>query len=355
MNLFFEKDEFEVQDAKWLAQFIAFSPFVFQICYALQKFGIFAELEANSAGTAFADLQKTSKLSDYSLSVLLDAAESSKVLKKKNDLYFQTQVGHFLHSDAITKVNFNFTKDVCYTGLDQLALSLSQQKPEGLKHFGNWNTLYEGLTQLPEPVKKSWFDFDHFYSDESFPRVLPILFKNNPKRILDIGSNTGKFAKLCLQYNNEVQVTLVDHPQQLQLAKERLASEGLLDRAQFFPTDLLKHDVELPKDHDVIWMSQFLDCFPDADIVEILKRCRRSMNAQSQLFIMETFTDRQKFSTAKFCLDMTSLYFTCLANGNSRMYRATDFYDFIKKAELVLKEEQNHIRLSHTLLKCMLS
>ena len=99
-------------------------------------------------------------------------------------------------------------------------------------------------------------------------------------------------------------------------------------------------------------MSQFLDCFASEDIVQILKRCYTTMSDSSEVFIMETFTDRQKFQTAQFCLDMTSLYFTCMANGNSRMYRFTDFEDFLKRAELKIKEEKNYIRLSHTILRC---
>ena len=41
----------------------------------------------------------------------------------------------------------------------------------------------------------------------------------------------------------------------------------------------------------------------------------------SELLIIETFTDRQKFDNAKFILEATSLYFTVLANGNSKMYQ----------------------------------
>ena len=52
---------------------------------------------------------------------------------------------------------------------------IKNEKPEGLKEFGKWNTVYEALSQLPPHVQKSWFGFDHFYSDDAFPLVLPLV------------------------------------------------------------------------------------------------------------------------------------------------------------------------------------
>lgn len=352
MKSFTEESELPIQDAKWLAQFIAFAPFVFQLTSCLKKFNVLETLEAHPMGLTLQELKALIKLSDYSLSVLLDGGVSAKVLKCQDDKFFNTQVGKFLLSDKITNVNMNFTKDICYEGLQHLDESLEKNIPAGLQAFGNWSTIYEGLTSLPPQAQKSWFDFDHFYSSESFPRVMPLLFQSKPKRILDIGSNTGNFAISCLQYSDTVEVTLVDHPSVLKVAKERLTSLGLVHRASFHPMNVLDHSLPFPDNHDIIWMSQFLDCFSSDDIVQILRRCRMSLNDSSEIFIMETFTDCQKFNTAQFCLDMTSLYFTCMANGNSRMYRLVDFKTFLKKAELQIKEEINYIRLSHSILKC---
>ena len=74
--------------------------------------------------------------------------------------------------------------------------------PEGLKVFGGWPTIYEGLSQLPEQVQKSWFGFDHFYSDKSFSQALEIVFLPLTRNdLLDIGGNTGRWATRCVQYN----------------------------------------------------------------------------------------------------------------------------------------------------------
>jgi len=76
------------------------------------------------------------------------------------------------------------------------------------------------------------------------------------------------------------------------------------------------------------------------------------MNASTELYIMETFTDRQKFDNAKFSLEATSLYFTVMANGNSKMYKASEFEELIEQAGLEIKKEIRQVGENHTILIC---
>ena len=77
------------------------------------------------------------------------------------------------------------------------------------------------------------------------------------------------------------------------------------------------------------------------------------MTAGTRLFIMETYWDRQRFENAAFCLQQTSLYFTCMANGNSQMYHSQVLRDCIAQAGLVIIEEIDGVGISHTLTKVM--
>ena len=353
MQDFFSERFKSKEDARLWAQIVAFSPFVFQTALSLRNFGLLKKLSLDM-GTEFAELQKVADLSEYSLSVLLDAGTSIGLLHETENLFYLTLAGEFVEKDALTQVNMNFTKEFCYKGLPALEDSLRKGTPEGLKVFGNWPTVYEGLTQIPDKPLKSWLEFDHYFSDDCFPKALGILFQSKPKSILDVGGNTGKFAMACAEFDSEVKVTIVDHSEQLKIAEKNVDARGLSKQVRFIPMNLLNHENALPKNHDVIWMSQFLDCFSKEDITSILKRARSAMSATSSLYIMETFIDRQRYRAGRFCLDMTSLYFTCFANGNSRMYRATDFEELIGKAGLKIVEEIDYIRLSHSILKCQI-
>ena len=110
--------------------------------------------------------------------------------------------------------------------------------------------------------------------------------------------------------------------------------------------------VHFPKGFEVIWMSQFLDCFAEEEIISILKRCFDAIDENGQAIILEPFWDRQKFEIAAFCLQQTSLYFTALANGNSQMHSAETFLKCISEAGFEIVGQIDHIGLSQTLLTC---
>lgn len=242
-------------------------------------------------------------------------------------------------------------RDVCYKGASSLEKSIENEKPEGLKTIGPWKTLYEGLSQFPQPAKDSWFNFDHFYSDQSFEEILPIVFKNLPGSILDIGGNTGKWTLNCLRYDANVQMGIVDLPGQLRVAEKNIADAGFSGRCNYHEMDVLIPENQLPKGYDVIWMSQFLDCFSDEQIVSILQKCHLAADDDTTIFINETFWDCQKYETSAFALQMTSLYFTTIANGNSQMYDSKVFIKLIEQAGFKILNQYHDIGYGHTLLE----
>jgi ubiquinone/menaquinone biosynthesis C-methylase UbiE len=292
------------------------------------------------------------KLPIYGIRVLMEAALGIGLLTCREGRYFTTKTATFILHDTLTRVNMDFTHDVCYQGMFYLEDSIRSGKPEGLKVFGQWSTIYEGLSKLPPHVQKSWFAFDHYYSDNAFPDVLPQIFQHNPKRLLDIGGNTGKWALQCLEYDAAVDVTIMDLPGQVEMAKEQIIEKGFGNRIHFFETNLLDEGLPFPKGFDAIWMSQFLDCFSEEEIKSILRRCRAALSPGGYVYILEPFWDRQRFRASAFSLQQTSLYFTAMANGNSQMYHAGNFIRYVEEAGFSVTEQKDLIGVSHTLLKC---
>lgn len=341
-------------DALQEAQKIAFAPFIFQTTVSLKKLGVFDLIfrERSNGGVTLAEISKNLSVSEYGLGVLLEIAESyDLVFKDTNNKFELTKTGYFLNYNKTVEVNLNFTNDVCYQGLFHLNDAIKTGKPEGLKELGAWDTIYDGLSQLTPEVQKSWFEFDHHYSDGIFEEALSRVFKNKPKTIFDIGGNTGKFALQCFNYDSDLVITIFDLPGQLQKALANIKKAGFEHRISGYEINWLNNQLPMPKDADVIWMSQFLDCFSEEDIINILKTCAASMDSQTELIIVETFTDRQKFDNAKFVLEATSLYFTVMANGNSKMYNSLVFKKLIETAGLVITED-NAIGEFHTMLVC---
>lgn len=173
-------------------------------------------------------------------------------------------------------------------------------------------------------MQESWFGFDHFYSDNSFKQALEIVFANPVRTLLDVGGNTGRWAMQCVAYSPEVEVTIMDLPQQLEMMREQTRELEGAARIHGHAADLLDDGTSFPQPFDAIWMSQVPRLFLGGAGTEHPDTCRPVDEAGSRLYIMETFWDRQRFETASYCLAQTSLYFTAMANGNSKMYYSAD-------------------------------
>lgn len=360
MNLFpniekaYTKDRLPAREAQRLAQFIAFGPMVFQASRLMLKLGILEALRDNPL--TLEEVAGKAGISIYAAKVLLEASLSigTVIVDTETDKFSITKTGWFLLTDPSTRVNMDFNQDVNYEGFFHLEEALREGRPAGLDHFGPWPTIYEGLSSLPQQVQKSWFGFDHFYSDHSFLQALQIIFSFKPLRIMDVGGNTGRFAQRAVAYNEDVKVTIVDLPQQIGLMRKAVAGMPGEERIDARPMNVLERENDFPTDvnPDIIWMSQFLDCFSEEEILSILSRVKKVMHPGARLLIMETFWDRQKYEPASFCLTMTSLYFTAMANGNSKMYHSDDMIRLVSEAGLEVEEIHDGLGEGHSILVC---
>lgn len=349
-------DKISIREAKRRAEWIAFGPVVFQASRIMAKWGILDMLRDSDQGMTMAEIAEKTGKTPYAIKVLMEASLciGTVMLAQDKEHFLLTKTGWCLLTDELVKVNMDFNHDVNYEGWFRLEESLEEGRPAGLEHFGSWPTVYEGLSSLPEQVQKSWFGFDHFYSDHSFQQALEVIFANPVKTLLDVGGNTGRWALQCVKHSPSVEVTIMDLPQQIGLMKDftkgmegadRIHGHGinLLDSSEPFPTD---------KHYDIIWMSQFLDCFGEEEIESILSRAAKIMDGGSRLYIMETFWDRQKYDVASFCLTMTSLYFTAIANGNSKMYHSSDMERIVNASGLEVERIVDNLGHGHSIMIC---
>lgn len=350
----FKTDNIRAVDAKFEAQKIAFAPMCYQAIRTMLELGMMQAInDAGEAGITRKELAEKAKISEYGAGVLCEMALGMNVIKLSQDSeagsadkekFVIGKIGWMLLEDDLTKVNFWFTNDICYEGAWKLKESIINGKPEGLKVFGDqWTTVYEALSTLPDKPKKSWFEFDHFYSDIAFPEALPIVFAEKPKTMLDIGGNTGKWSLACCRYNPDVKMTIVDLPGQANVAKKNAAEAGFADRIDFSMGNILDDTTKLPENPDAVWMSQFLDCFSLKQVVKILKKVYEAAKPETNVFVLEPLWDKQRFEASSYSLQATSLYFTCIANGNSKMYRYEELVNAIGEAGFELKTAHHNL------------
>ncbi|MBQ6904990.1 MAG: class I SAM-dependent methyltransferase, partial [Spirochaetia bacterium] len=185
--------------------------------------------------------------------------------------------------------------------------------------------------------------FDHFYSDIAFPEALPIVFKDKPEKIMDIGGNTAKWSICCCKYDPDVKVTIVDLPGQTAVARTNAAAAGFADRIDTCEGNILADSTVLPAGYDAVWMSQFLDCFSLKQITKIIKKVVSAASENTKILVLEPLWDCQKFQASSYSLQATSIYFTCIANGNSKMYRYQELVDAIESGGAKLETAHHNL------------
>lgn len=343
-----EKNTISAVTALEKAQELVFAPMTFQAVASLLDFGILQYI--NNYPSTTEQIMNALNLDEYTTVTLLQIAEVTDIVEIRNDEFHLTKKGQAFLFDEMTIANFNFVKDVCYLGSSEMTNSFKDKKPRGLHKFiSEAETIYPILSELPENIKKSWYEFDHLYSDNCFDKILEIILKKH-NEIVDIGGNTGKFERVCLKQSSKCKITMLDLPENISVVINNPELEG----CNFYPINVLSNNAKYPElKNCAILMSQFLDCFSKEQIAKILTDLKEQMDKDSSIYILEPFTDNQNYKAAKLSLTHISLYFTAMANGYSKMYTQQEMIKIIETVGLKLVNCHNNIGpFDYTLLEC---
>jgi len=348
-----EGDHQTLAEARFAAQRIAFGPIIFQCARLLRDFGILQTLRESRAGLTLDDIAARVDVPRYGLQVLVEGGLAAGMLRAEGDKFLLSKTGACVLMDDATRVNMDFVHDDCFQAMFYLEDSVREGKPSGLhKVFGEWKTIYPALATLPEPARGSWQKWDHYYSDSAFPHALPIVFERPHRTLLDVGGNTGKWAIQCARHSPHVSVTILDLPAQAAAARQNIEQARLQERIAIRSADFLEDFQGFPPGFDALWMSQFLVCFAEAEVKRLLEQAAAAMGPDSRLYILETFWDRQDHEISTYCLQAISLYFTCLANGRSRMYKSSDIVAMVQSSGLCIERIVDNLGVCSSLVVC---
>lgn len=103
-------------------------------------------------------------------------------------------------------------------------------------------------------------------------------------RIVDVGGGSGVLLQAVLQANADVHGVLVDRPEAVRRATERLAAAGLAARTQCRVGDFF---AAVPTGGDAYLLSRVIHDWDDAGARDILMRCREAMAPDARLLLVE--------------------------------------------------------------------
>ena len=109
--------------------------------------------------------------------------------------------------------------------------------------------------------------------------------KDKPLRVLDIAAGHGLYGLAFAKQNPQVEVTAVDWPNVLEVAKENAQAAGVADRYQTKPGSAF--DVDYGIDYDVVLLTNFLHHFDKPTCETLLKKVNAALKQGGRAAALE--------------------------------------------------------------------
>ncbi|MCX7991660.1 MAG: acetylserotonin O-methyltransferase [Proteobacteria bacterium] len=239
-------------------------------------------------------LSKKLKVNERALKMLLDALSSLGFLEKKDNLYKnRDKYAGYLVSDSeesITSILIHY-----------------------YNMWNDWGNLIESIkTGKPNDRKKK--DQEESYHFINGMDNLTKFYKNNlisnidfmnSKRILDIGSGPATYLREMLKKNEKLKGVILDLPQAILVAKQKLKKEGLINRVRFIEGGVEEKD--FGSDYDIILISQVLHALNRSVCKIALEKSFNALKKGGKIYIHEFYLNERRTAPKDnviFCLNM---------------------------------------------------
>jgi ubiquinone/menaquinone biosynthesis C-methylase UbiE len=239
--------------------------------------------------------------------------------------------------DSLVAIGLLRKKNLTYSNSPVAAQYLVSGKPEYqgdiLRHYStlweNWSGL-DAVLKTGKPHRQS-HDHESFIlgmhnlaslRTEGFMASLEL---TGVKRVLDLGGGPGTYSMAFAKKGMEV--TLMDFPETLKIAKRLIDKAGLGRRIKLLPGDFTSDDIG--SGYDLILISQILHAYDEKSCIAMLKKSFRALNPGGRAVIQEFPLDETRTSplpSALFAINM--LVHT--TGGNT--YTPKEMSGWLKKA-----------------------
>ena len=104
------------------------------------------------------------------------------------------------------------------------------------------------------------------------------------KKIVDLGGGHGSLMTAILKANPELKGVVMDAPQVVAGAKERIEAEGLAERCEAVAGNFFE---AVPEGADAYIMKHIIHDWDDAEAIAILKNCRKALKDGGKVILVE--------------------------------------------------------------------
>lgn len=221
-------------------------------------------------------------------------------------------------SDYLTILGFLRKEQGSYRLTEDAALFLSRRSPHYMGTIVGFLTNvqhYENLARLPEAVRRGgtastngdnresndalWVSFARSMAPLTVPTAIFIaqllgVQEAGPLRVLDIAAGHGMYGITIAQQNPEAQITAVDWPAVLEVAKENAAKAGVADRYTVRPGSAF--EAELGEGYDLVLLTNIFHHFDKETCVQLMRRAYEALKAEGRAVTLEFVPNEDRVS-----------------------------------------------------------
>lgn len=257
-------------------------------------------------------LAKKLNLDSRSLSALLMAATSFGLLNLEADHYSNTEVS---------------SRYLCKNSNDYLGSSILSQADQYLGYSRVAEAVRTGKQVLPDLQNIGADNADnmalrrlilglHSGGKQVVPKIMPHLapFLDKANSLLDVGCGAGTYALAFAESYPQLQVTLLDQPAILEIAKDIVENSPAKNRVKLRATNYRTEELG-DSTYNVVFFSQVLRTESAATIQELLVKAARALKRGGIVAIYDTLLEDSRKEPVENVLQNLTLSLTYSEGG----------------------------------------
>lgn len=221
-------------------------------------------------------------------------------------------------SDYLTILGFLRKQDGCYRLAEDAALFLSRRSPHYMGIIVEFLTNaqhFENLAQLPDAVRRGgaanergdnrepndafWVSFARSMAPLAVPAAhfiaqLLEAQEGRPMLVLDIAAGHGMYGIALARQNPKAQITALDWPAVLEVARENAEKAGVADRYTARPGSAF--ETEWGVDYDVVLLTNIFHHFDKETCVQLMRRAHQALKADGRAVTLEFVPNEDRVS-----------------------------------------------------------
>ncbi|GIG61428.1 O-methyltransferase [Longispora fulva] len=221
-----------------------------------------------------------------------------------------------------------FEQYVVYAGQADYTESLRDNTNIGLRRVpGEGPDLYHRLAEDPF-LGGVFYRYMRSWSELANRSLTERVDFDSVSRVLDMGGGDGVNALALAEAHPHLFVTVVDLPENLHVARGRIAAAGLADRVSVYAADMFTDP--LPGGHDCVLFSHQLVIWTPEENVALLRRAHEALEPGGRVVIFSSMSRDDGTGPVMAALD--SVYFTAIPAEGGMIYPAGRYLEWTKEA-----------------------